>query len=916
MALLASWVAFPVVLSLVAYGAGELVMLASGRPLPLGVRLPSGVALVIAVMDLFTRTTATAPLAVAAAVVLGVAGLAAAIYARMRDREDGRPPWTRPHVPAGVLAAVAVFAVYAAPIVLSGEATWAGYAKLDDTSNWLALVTQALSHGRTLSGVAPSAYYGVLSDYLVTGYPIGAFLPIGIGHALLGQDGAWLTDPWMAFLAAMLALTLGYAARRALPRAPAWQPAVIGAIAALSALLYGYYLWGGTKELADALLIATFAVSLPIVLEDKADARASVPALVAVWALVAAESPGGLVWILPGGVVALGLLAWRGRLPSRSAHAEPPDAPTPPARPDKARTGGAPARAARTTPASKPAKAKAGGSPARAARPTRGRGGPIPSLATTRRRNAPPGRRARRGGPAPWRAWLDDAVARFAAVRGARGWLAGAGPATRRLAVVVAVAAAVGLLLVVLPGGWVHTFRDVLTAGGTLGVANLGRPLNPLQVVGIWPSDDFRATASPLGLTYVLIAVALLGAAFGLVMAVRRRRLELVLYVACALTGAILAVVFASAWIGGKALAAASPAVPFAALVGAVVLARRRRLAGAALAVAVVGGVLWSDALAYRDVWLAPRAQFAELAQIDRRVAGQGPTLVTDPESFAVRYFLRDAQADSPGDINARTDPLANGQAVAPGAYADLDQLDLGPVLAYRTIVLRRSPAASRPPYVYSLIDSGRYWQVWQRPPITTSPIITYIPLGTTVTPGSVPACSDVMRLARVAGVRRLVAPPVQNPIVVATGTGTHPRGWSDRTGGGNYLALAGPGTARIPVVVPTAGRYEVWLGGSVRALTSAAVDGRAVGSVRDDIERNGQYVDFGAVTLSAGPHVVSLTRPGGQLLDPGSGGPATVVGPLSLQPDVPAAPPLSVAPSAAGTLCGRTLDWIEALSA
>ena len=34
------------------------------------------------------------------------------------------------------------------------------------------------------------------------------------------------------------------------------------------------------------------------------------------------------------------------------------------------------------------------------------------------------------------------------------------------------------------------------------------------------------------------------------------------------------------------------------------------------LFVAILGGVLWSDALAYRDVSLAPRPQLAELEHI------------------------------------------------------------------------------------------------------------------------------------------------------------------------------------------------------------------------------------------------------------------------------------------------------------
>ena len=929
MGLFGAWVAYPAVVVLLAYGAGALVQLAAGRALALGIRLPCGLALVIAVLDLFTRTTTTAPLAVGVAVGVGVAGLVVAVVTAVRGRGDGgllRRP--NPHTLAGVVAAFTVFALYAAPIVLSGEATWSGFFQLDDTANWLSVATRALAHGRTLAGTPESAYQAVLYNYLVTGYPLGSFLPLGFGSSLLGVDVAWLTDPWMAVMAAMLVLALSYGARRALPRAPAWQPAAIAAVASMSALLYGYYLWGGMKELADAFLIATFAVSLPLVLEGHARVRAAIPALVTLWALVAAESAGGIVWIVPGGLVALGLLEWRGRVVARGAGAAPavtssaaeaPTAEPPPSTP-------APAAAAMSAPQPAKAKPKPKSKPkpaqARAATVSRGRGGPPPSQVSTRRRKQGAGQsrsgRSRRGEPARWQRWLDDARARLSGVAERRPAIGGATTAAvsaNRRFVIGAVAAAVLIGLYALrPGGWVRTFHAVLTAGGSVGLGDLRAPLSPLRLAGIWPSGDFRDPTSAPGVAYVLMAIAIAGAVLGIVALVRDRRIEATLYLSCTLVGAILIYLVASAWISAKALAAASPAIPFAALVAAVLLARWRRAAGIALAVVVVGGVLWSDVLGYHDVWLAPRAQLAELTTIDKRIAGQGPTLVPDPEVFAVRYFLRDAAPESPGELRARTDPLSNGQPLPTGGYADLDQLALGPVLVYRTIVIHRSPAASRPPYGYNLIYSGRYWQVWQRPPNVPIPIVTYLPLGSTAAPGAVPVCSEVMRLAQTSGVTRVVAAPVQNPIIVGTTTGSQPGSWYDPDLGGRYSSISGPGTARFTATVPTAGRYDVWLGGSIRALVSVSIDGHTVGSVRNDIQRNGQYIQFGTVTLSAGRHTVTLTRPGGQLLDPGSGGPAQVVGPLELALHGSPPPLVTVSPSAAGTLCGRTLDWIEGL--
>ena len=99
----------------------------------------------------------------------------------------------------------AVFAVYAAPIVLSGEPTVAGFIKLDDTATWLALTDRLADHGRDLGGLAPSSYEATLAFNLGDGYPIGVFVPLVVARDLTGYDPAWLIAPYMAVLAVLLA---------------------------------------------------------------------------------------------------------------------------------------------------------------------------------------------------------------------------------------------------------------------------------------------------------------------------------------------------------------------------------------------------------------------------------------------------------------------------------------------------------------------------------------------------------------------------------------------------------------------------------------------------------------------------------------------------------------------------------------
>ena len=63
-------------------------------------------------------------------------------------------------------------------------------------------------------------------------------------------------------------------------------------------------------------------------------------------------------------------------------------------------------------------------------------------------------------------------------------------------------------------------------------------------------------------------------------------------------------------------------------------------------------------ALAYRDVNLAPRDQLAELETIGHRIAGQGPTLMTEYQPYGVRHFLRDADPEAASELRRRQVPL------------------------------------------------------------------------------------------------------------------------------------------------------------------------------------------------------------------------------------------------------------------
>ena len=309
----------------------------------------------------------------------------------------------------------------------------------------------------------------------------------------------------------------------------------------------------------------------------------------------------------------------------------------------------------------------------------------------------------------------------------------------------------------------------------------------------------------------------------------------------------------------------------------------------AVVALAIAGGVLWSNALQYHDVWLAPRGQLHELETIGHDFAGQGPALMTNYEPYGARHFLRSLDPEGASELRRRFVYLTNGKLLDKGGSADIDRIRLDGLLVYRTLVLRRGPAASRPPSVYRLVWSGRYYEVWQRPQPPVKTILQHLPLGSETQAAGVPSCAAVRRLGALGGTLT---------------TATRPEA----------ISLGQPparGEIGLTVSVPAAGDYIAWVGGDWFGLVSVSVDGRKVGSMREELDWPGLYTDLGSVPLTAGEHLVRIRYETGGW-HPGSGGTPYAFGPVALS-RVDAREPVETAPSPQ-SLCGRRLDWVEAV--
>ena len=439
-----------------------------------------------------------------------------------------------------------------------------------------------------------------------------------------------------------------------------------------------------------------------------------------------------------------------------------------------------------------------------------------------------------------------------------------------------------------------------------------------MQLFGIWPVADFRNRPAELGITRVLIGVAILVAAFGLVVAWRRRTWGMPLYLATSLVGVIVVagleiVGLSSPWLNAKAMAQGAPAVVAAAVVGAACLIEAgRRVEGLVAVVLVAGGLLWSNALAYSGVWLAPRSQMAELEEIGERYAGQGPALMTDPHEYGVRHFLRRLDPEGPSARRRRVVSLRTGGTLEKGGYADLDSFALDSVLVYRTLVLRRSPVGSRPPSSYRLASRGRWFEVWQRDD-AASRIVDHVSFGSETNPVASPPCSEILAAAERASAAggRLAAVVRPATRVSELGPSRHPSSWVPGYRPGS-LAPGAAGSALLDVEVPARARYGVWLQGATRDRARVLVDGQEVGSVRGTLNYEPLYLPFGSVELGAGKHEVEVRHEETDLR-PGAGGVPFPLGPLVLAATEAADVAVTVVePADARSLCGRSLDWLE----
>jgi hypothetical protein len=458
--------------------------------------------------------------------------------------------------------------------------------------------------------------------------------------------------------------------------------------------------------------------------------------------------------------------------------------------------------------------------------------------------------------------------------------------------------------------GSLHVARNIAS---TSNPGNLRAPLHSIQLLGVWLRGSYKQlpTGVDLDITYALVALALGACVLGVVHLLRTRALALVGWLALMLAAWLLVRSKATTWVDAKALMLTSPVVVLLAWAGLASVrgptrAWRPRWLAPLLAIALAGGVLVSDVVQYHVSNLAPTARYEEMASIDSRFAGRGPTLFTDFDEYSL-YELRDLDVGGPDFVYppAALAGLAGGY----GDPVELDRAAPSALLTYPLIVSRRDPSATPPPLAYRLLWQGTYYQVWGRRPAATAAIAHVVPSGSLSR-----QCARIGHLAQLATKDRAELAAARSPTLVriSLAGASYPKGWGHQRQG---LVMRGAGRLSATFSLPASGSWNVWLQGQIMPTVRVSVDGQSLGSIGGQLGGNSLVPDTMTplrASLAAGPHRLSVARDGLSLA-PGDGGSA-VLDAIFLAPSgVPTRHLVRVAPARGWrSLCGHTYSWIE----
>src|SRR5829696_3568820 len=201
---LAAWIALPAVAVVLAVGLSLLLERATGHRLGV-LRVPVGLCAAVCITLGLYWIHLPGPVAAAAIGLPALVGIAL----EWRELASWRPGWM-------MLGWLAAYGFQLAPVILSGEWTWAGYNFVNDTATQMLLAEYLTDHGMATPDTAQvSTASEFVRVYFDGAYPVGSHALLGTLHEFVRVPLAALYQPYIAMLAASGGIALAHLARRA-----------------------------------------------------------------------------------------------------------------------------------------------------------------------------------------------------------------------------------------------------------------------------------------------------------------------------------------------------------------------------------------------------------------------------------------------------------------------------------------------------------------------------------------------------------------------------------------------------------------------------------------------------------------------------------------------------------------------------
>jgi len=280
---IASWLLLPALLWLMCTGWALMFERAGRCPLPDALLVPAG--FVTTMVLAFLGHSAGLPWWLVVTVLLAVPAGALAWV---------RPPLARLGGGWAGVAALVVYLVYLAPVLLTGHWTWTGYNFLNDTT-YQFLLTDWIRSAADMPAAGVSTGDNAIRAYLATDYPIGAHAQLATLTAALKLPVEVGYQAYLAACAAVGAMAVAFLLRGFGLRAP--LAAAGGAVALCANITFQYAAQGSIKEMAITTTLLVTAALAQQLLESERRIASGVLVGIGMAAMLAAYSAAALPFL-------------------------------------------------------------------------------------------------------------------------------------------------------------------------------------------------------------------------------------------------------------------------------------------------------------------------------------------------------------------------------------------------------------------------------------------------------------------------------------------------------------------------------------------------------------------------------------------------------------------------------------------